>query len=130
MKRTLLSSVAAAAFLLAGCNITMDPATLAAIQAVTVAECGFLPTEVQIAELFPNAAPAAAAAGVIGGIICQAVVAQIKPADAHAAVATLAPTSITVTLPDGRTATITGTFVPKMMFKYDSLSRKMSHRKN
>lgn len=108
-KRLIL--IASTALMLAGCNTTIDPNVLAAIQAITVAECGFLPTQVQIAQLFPNAADIAGQVGVIGGIICKAVVTQTPPASRRLAARLGAVTSVNVTLPNGTQATVTGTFV-------------------
>lgn len=112
--------MAGATIFVAGCATTngitsIDPATIQAIQAAATIECGFLPTEIQIASLFPSAAAAAATAGTIGDLICKAVVAQVPPASRKlgAAVAT----TVMITLPDGTKATIVGTFV-----------RRQSHR--
>jgi len=110
MKKVILSIAMASGLMLAGCNTVIDPATLAAIQAAAVAECNFLPTEVQIASLFPTAAPVASQIGTIGDIICRAVVAQVPKSSRHRG-ASLRGVSVNVTMPDGSSAVVTGTFV-------------------
>ena len=104
---------------LVGCTTTggissIDPATLAAIQQAAVTECAFLPTEVQIASLFPSISSQTAVGSQVADLICKAVVAQIPvPAKRRLSATLGAAITVQITLPDGKTAKVVGTFVNK-----------------
>ena len=103
MKKLLMPAVAAAGLLLASCTTV----TLAQIQAATIAACGFLPTAVQLAELIPT--PYTTPAADVATIICAAVTA--KTAGSRHRLGASAPITVSVTLPNGTVAQVTGYFV-------------------
>ena len=110
--RKLLSSVCLSAFMLAGCTTTSGiTTTIQQIQAAAVAVCGFLPTAIQIASLFPGVDIYVGTAGAIATQICAAVTAQTPPLARRRLAANHVPTSVVVTMPDGRQAIVNGYFV-------------------
>jgi hypothetical protein len=106
MRKILL--VIASCFSLVGCTVT-----LAEIQAATVQACGFLPTAVTVASFFPAVGPYIGTAGAIAQTICTAVATQVPPAAIRRGhrLGASATTRVTIQLPDGATATVTGYFV-------------------
>jgi ABC-type spermidine/putrescine transport system permease subunit II len=110
MKKILLSVTMAVGVLLGGCTTV----TLEQIQAAAVAACGFLPTAVQVSSLFPSLNTYTGTAAPIAEAICSAVVAQVpKAANRHALRmgAAQGAVNVTVTLPNGNTAVVSGYFV-------------------
>ncbi len=108
VKSLLITIVAGASLAVAAC--TPD---IASIQNATVIACGFLPTAVQIESLFPQIGLYTTPANAVASVICQAVTAKVSPA-AHRKGVRLgasATTTVNVTLPDGRTAAVSGYFV-------------------
>lgn len=106
MKKTLVAI--AVCIPLAGCNT----ATLEQIQAASVQACGFLPTAVMVAGVVPAITPYAAPAGVIAQAICDAVIAsQPKTARRGAALTRSGVRQVSIRLPNGSTAVVTGRFV-------------------
>lgn len=83
------------------------PLNIQQIQQFTQQICGFLPTAVQVANLFPN--PITVPAEVVATAICNAVVAQIPPASRRGAVVRGAPISVTVQA-GGQSFVVTGYF--------------------
>lgn len=108
VKSLMISFIGAAALLVSGC--TPD---IKSIQDATVIACGFLPTAVQIESLFPQIGIYTTPANAVASVICQAVLTQTTPQSHRKGVRLGAADtrSVTVTLPDGRTATVSGYFV-------------------
>jgi hypothetical protein len=84
------------------------PLNIQQIQAFTVQICGFLPTAVQVANLFPN--PITVPAETIATAICAAVTAQVPPAAHRRLAARQTQTSVTVNA-GGQSFVVTGYFV-------------------
>lgn len=103
-KKALVSVTLGTAILLGACQ----PLNVQQIQQFAVQICGFLPTAVQVANLFPN--PINVPAEVIAQAICAAVVAQVPPAAHRRMAAAGASTSVTVNA-GGQTYVVTGYFV-------------------
>jgi hypothetical protein len=104
LKKMLVSAALGAAILLGACQ----PLNVQQIQQFTVQICGFLPTAVQVANLFPN--PITVPAEVIATAICNAVVAQVPPAAHRRMAAAGSSTSVTVNA-GGQSYVVTGYFV-------------------
>lgn len=105
-----LYSIAALAFLAVIPSSCDTKSTLEQIQAATVQACGFLPTAVMIAGVVPAATPYAAPAGVIAQAICDAVTATSGPK--MAARRSVGSTrTVSIKLPNGQKATVSGKFV-------------------
>lgn len=104
MKKLLLVAALGSSALLGGC----DPANLAQIQQATTVACGFVPTAVLVASVIPQSAPFAAPAEAIAQAICAAV--TTKKMSRYRGVS-LGTITVPVTLPNGKTAKVTGYFV-------------------
>lgn len=114
MKKTLASLALGGTILLGGCGTTGGIATtLAQIQAVTAQICGFIPTAIQVADLFPGLNVYVGNATSIAVTICTAVGSITPPASLarKRLAASHAVTNVTIVLPDGRPAVISGYFV-------------------
>lgn len=109
VKSLLFSIIGVAAVTVAGCT----PLNIAEIQNDTVIACGFLPTAVQVESLFPQIGVITTPANAIAAVICQAVTAQVPPAARRKGVrlGAAATRSVTITLPNGSPATVSGYFV-------------------
>jgi hypothetical protein len=106
MRKLLL--VIASCFSLVGCTVT-----IADIQQATVQACGFLPTAVVVAGFIPNVGPYVGTVGAIADAICKALAVQVPPAAirrGHRLGASMT-TNVTITLPSGSTAMVSGYFV-------------------
>jgi hypothetical protein len=104
LKKTLLAGAVAMSTLLFGC----EPLNIQQIQQFTVQICGFLPTAVQVANLFPN--PITVPAEIVAQAICSAVIAQVPPATHRRMAQVGASTSVTVNV-GGQSYVVTGYFV-------------------
>ena len=112
--RKLLMSTCLSAFMLAGCATTSGvTTTIQQIQAAAVAACGFLPTAIQIASLFPGVDVYVGTAGAIATQICAVVAATAPPASLtrRRLAAGHVPISAAFVMPDGRQAIVNGYFV-------------------
>lgn len=112
MRKAIISAaVIVAAISVAGCENEISAEQLAQIQQATKIACGFVPTAVTVASMFPNAAAPAMAAGSIAKVICDAVTQQqalgIKSQESSRVGETK---TVTVTI-DGKEVTVKGVFV-------------------
>lgn len=114
MRKLMTAAALAAGVLLAGCNV--PTVTLQQIQQACQTGCNFLPTAVDIANVFPT--PYTVPAEVIATAICGAVTAQVPASSRRRFAATGQDISIPVTLPDGTVVNVTGHFVAPAAHRY------------
>jgi len=114
MKKVLSTFCLGVGLLLGACDQT---ATLQQIQQATVVACGFLPTAVTVASLFPTTNQYIGTANQIASAICATVTASVPKSARHAvsrkaALKGTAPSPVTAVVPIGGVpVTITGYFV-------------------